>query len=680
MNIEKKLSEKTIEAIQSIYGKTVEKVTFEKTNPDFVGDLTLVVFNFLKISKKKPEDTANDIGNYLKMNVAEVADFNVIKGFLNIVIADVYWLNYLKSIIGKPFIQTSTEKDAPLIMVEYSSPNTNKPLHLGHVRNNLLGYSLSEILKAAGNKVIKVNLVNDRGIHICKSMLAWQKWGKGETPESSGMKGDHLVGKYYVKFDKKSRDFSNNLLNEIYKKLQPITIDPKYLIDETIYNFSLELPIWAAFAQADINRNSDVKKLEESLKDNSETWFNDLLNRIQKVIKNAKIKDDLKEIFIEVETLIKIKLPNIPLAKANEMLRNWEANDKPTRELWEEMNSWVYQGFAETYKMLGVDFDKTYYESNTYILGKNIIDEGLAKGVLNRRADNSVYIDLTADGLDEKTLLRSDGTSVYITQDLGTAVQRAEEEHFDKLIYTVGNEQDYHFKVLFLILKKLGYKWADGLFHLSYGMVELPEGKMKSREGTVVDADDLMKVMIETAATTTKELGKIEGFTDEEAEKLFRTIGLGALKYFILKVDPKKKMLFNPAESIDFNGNTAPFIQYNYVRIQALLRKVPNGVDFEGTGVFSQKINLLPKERVLIIHLYNFHAILSQAAAEYNPAIIANYVYDLTKEFSQYYHDTPILKEEEKELIVFRLHLSKTIGIAIKSSMNLLGIEVPERM
>jgi arginyl-tRNA synthetase len=596
MSIEKKLEVKIIEAIQTLYSATVEKVSLEKTNPDFVGDITVVVFNFLKISKKKPEETATEIGNYLKSNVSEVADFNVVKGFLNIVIEDSFWMNYLKSIYNEPFINTTLPLNAPTVMVEFSSPNTNKPLHLGHVRNNLLGYSVSQILRAAGNNVIKTNLVNDRGIHICKSMLAWKKWGGGETPESSGIKGDHLVGKYYVVFDK---------------------------------NYKLQI------ADCKLHGLSDEEAEKQA------------------------------PLMLEIQ----------------DMLRKWEAGDDETRTLWEMMNGWVYKGFEASYKMLGVSFDKTYYESNTYLLGKNIIDVGLANGVLMRRADNSVFVDLTADGLDEKTLLRADGTSVYMTQDLGTAVERFEEYKFDQLVYTVGNEQDYHFKVLFLILKKMGYKWADGLFHLSYGMVELPEGKMKSREGTVVDADDLMKEMINTAAATTKELGKAEDMSDSDAENLYRTIGLGALKYFMLKIDPKKKMLFNPADSIDFNGNTAPFIQFNFVRIQALLRKAKED-NFHFTGSLStiSLDDLLPKEKKLIIQLYNFNSTLNQAANEYSPAVIANYVYDLAKDFSQYYHDTPIFKEEKKELILFRLQLSKTIGIAIKSCMQLLGIEVPERM
>ncbi len=595
MNIEQILADKTKEALNALYNGEVATISFEKTNPLFIGDFTLVVFNFLKLSKKKPEETANDLGNYLKTNVAEIVDFNVVKGFLNLVVSDSYWLTYLKSIQNKPFISSELPADAPVVMVEYSSPNTNKPLHLGHVRNNLLGYSVAEILKAAGNKVVKTNIVNDRGIHICKSMLAWQKWGNGETPESSGMKGDHLVGKYYVSFDK---------------------------------NYKSQI--------------SDCKLKGMSDEDAE---------------KNAPLMLEIKE-----------------------MLLKWEQGDSDVRALWKMMNDWVYKGFEVSYKMMGVDFDKTYYESNTYLLGKNIIDDGLASGVLKRREDNSVYIDLTADGLDEKTLLRSDGTSLYMTQDLGTARQRYEENKFEILIFTVGNEQDYHFKVLILILNKLGYDWAKGLHHLSYGMVELPDGKMKSREGTVVDADDLMEEMIKTAAATTKELGKVEHLSVEEAEKLYKTIGMGALKYFILKVDPKKKMLFNPAESIDFNGNTAPFIMFNYVRVRAMLRKATDAGVYDEKNLISEDITILPKEKELIIKLYSFNSTLKEAANGFSPALIANYVYDLAKEFSQYYHDTPVLKEENKAIMNFRLHFSKTIGDAINSSMKLLGIEVPERM
>ncbi len=593
--IEQLLSEKTKEALNSLYGASVETVSFEKTNPDFTGDLTLVVFNFLKISKKKPEDTANEIGNYLKANVSEIADFNVVKGFLNLVISDSYWLNYFNSVKNKDFSSTKLPENAPVVMVEYSSPNTNKPLHLGHVRNNLLGFSVAEILKAAGNKVVKTNIVNDRGIHICKSMLAWQKWGNGETPESSGIKGDHLVGKYYVEFDK-------------HYKLEATDLKAKGMSEE-------------------------------------------------EAEKNAPL-----------------------VLQTKEMLLKWEKGDKAVRSLWEMMNGWVYKGFDVSYKMMGVDFDKTYYESNTYLLGKNIIDDGLAKGILKRREDNSVFIDLTADGLDEKTLLRSDGTSLYMTQDLGTALQRFEEVHFEKLIFTVANEQDYHFKVLSLILNKLGYSWAKGLHHLSYGMVELPEGKMKSREGTVVDADDLMSEMIKTAEATTKELGKVDNLTEEEAQHLYKTIGLGALKYFLLKVDPKKKMLFNPAESIDFNGNTAPFIMFNYVRVQAMLRKATDaGIHFDSSETM-EITSVLPKEKELIIKVHSFETIIQQAAKEFSPALIANYTYDLAKEYSQYYHDTSILKEENNEKKIFRLQLSNMVGNVIKASTKLLGIEVPERM
>ena len=584
-NIEEILEEKVKEALKSLYGLSVGKVAFEKTKKEFEGDYTLVVFPYVKASQKKPEDTANEIGTYLS-NSPEVKNFNVVKGFLNLTISDSYWLNHFLS-----NTEQGVNKTAKTIMVEYSSPNTNKPLHLGHVRNNLLGYSVAEILKADGNTVIKANLVNDRGIHICKSMLAWQKFGNGETPVSSGMKGDHLVGKYYVAFDKN------------YKKE----------IEELV--------------------------LSGSTKEEAE--------------KNAP---SMKEI--------------------QAMLLQWEAGDKETRQLWEMMNGWVYEGFAESYKKLGVDFDKTYYESNTYLLGKDVIKEGLEKNVFQSRADNSVFIDLTKDGLDEKTLLRADGTSVYMTQDLGTAIERFREyPKLDNLIYTVGNEQDYHFKVLFLTLKKLGYKWADGLFHLSYGMVELPDGKMKSREGTVVDADELIDEMINTARETTKELGKIDGFSDEEAEKLYYTIGMGALKYFMLKVDPKKKMLFNPKESIDFNGNTGPFIQYTYARIQSIKRKA--GEQANG------KIEVTApneKEKNLMRYLHDYPKAVAEAASNYSPAVIANYVYELVKEYNQFYHDCPILKEEDENKRLFRLQLSSQVGETIKLSMKLLGIEVPDKM
>jgi arginyl-tRNA synthetase len=595
MIIEHELQEATKQAFKTLYNAEVQSIHFEKTNPDFEGDFTLVVFNFLKISKKKPEETAIEIGEYLKHNVAAVAGYNVIKGFLNIVVDSDYWLNYFYSLHQNSFVPSLAASNAPVVMVEYSSPNTNKPLHLGHMRNILLGYSVSKLLESNGNRVIKTNLVNDRGIHICKSMLAWQKFGKGETPESSGLKGDHLVGKYYVEFDKH------------YK------------------------------------------------------------NEIADMLVNGITKEDAEQ-----------KAPLMQEAK--EMLRKWEANDTEIRNLWNTMNGWVYSGFEKSYNLIGVNFDKIYYESNTYLLGKNIIEDGLANGVLQRRDDNSVFINLTEDGLDEKTLLRSDGTALYMTQDLGTALQRYEQSGFEKLIFTVGNEQDYHFKVLFLILKKLGYAWANGLYHLSYGMVELPDGKMKSREGTVVDADDLMELMINTAQTTTTELGKAMDLSADEAKDLYRKIGLGALKYFILKVDPKKKMLFNPSESIDFNGNTAPFIQFNYVRIAALLRKANEMQLLSNSFDKLQAIELLHKEKQLIVKIYQYKSVLNQAATELSPAIMANYCYDLAKEYSQYYHDSPILKEANKNILCFRLKLSTLIGEVLKQAMSLLGIEMPERM
>ncbi len=584
-NIEDILEEKVKEALKSLYGLSVEKVAFEKTKKEFEGDYTLVVFPYVKDSQKKPEDTANEIGTSLSIT-PEVKGFNVVKGFLNLVISDSYWLEYF---ISNP--KTIIKKSTKTIMVEYSSPNTNKPLHLGHVRNNLLGYSVAEILKADGNTVIKANLVNDRGIHICKSMLAWKKLGNGDTPASLGIKGDHLVGKYYVAFDK-------NYKNEIEQLI-----------------------------------------LTGSTKEEAE--------------KNAP---SMKEI--------------------QAMLLKWEAGDEETRQLWKMMNGWVYEGFAETYKKMNVDFDKTYYESNTYLLGKDVINEGLEKKVFQSRLDNSAFIDLTKDGLDEKTLLRADGTSVYMTQDLGTAIERFKEyPNLDNLIYIVGNEQDYHFKVLFLTLKKLGYKWADGLFHLSYGMVELPDGKMKSREGTVVDADELIDEMINTARETTKELGKIDGFSDAEAEKLYYTIGMGALKYFMLKVDPKKKMLFNPKESIDFNGNTGPFIQYTYARIQSIKRKAG-----ENKGKIDQGVTPNEKEKNLIRYLHDYTKAVAEAASNYSPAVIANYVYELVKEYNQFYHDCPILKEEDEMKRTFRLQLSSQVGETIKRIMKLLGIEVPDKM
>lgn len=589
MNFEEVIKKQLSLALKSLYNFEGEVAhNIQKTKKEFVGDTTVVVFPYVKISAKGPEQTAEQIGNYLKEHCDIVDSFNVVKGFLNISLTTKFWLDYFNTNKSEIII---TNTHPQTILVEYSSPNTNKPLHLGHVRNNLLGFSVAEILKAAGNKVLKVNIVNDRGIHICKSMIAWEKYGAGETPETNGLKGDHLVGKYYVEFDKH------------YKK------------------------------------------------------------QISELIEQGATKEDAEK-----------KAPLI--LEAQEMLRKWESGDDQVIELWKKMNSWVYEGFDVTYKKLGVDFDKIYYESQTYILGKSIVEEGLKKGVFFKKEDGSVRIDLTQDGLDEKVLLRSDGTSVYITQDLGTAQVRAEEFNVDKMVYVVGNEQEYHFKVLKKILQKLEYPWADGIFHLSYGMVELPEGKMKSREGTVVDADDLIDEMVNAAGEITKELGKTEGLSDAQANELFNMIGMGALKYFILKVDPKKKMLFNPAESIDFNGNTGPFIQYTHARICSVMRKASDS-NWK-TGNSSVEPN--EKERSLIKLLYEYPATVLEAANGYSPALIANYVYELAKEYNQFYHDYSILKEENEAIKLFRLQLSQKVAGVIKHSMLLLGISVPERM
>jgi len=583
------------EALKNLYSLDAapETIAFQQTKKEFEGDLTIVVFPYVKVSKKGPEQTAAEIGEYLKANCNQVEAYNVVKGFLNISLTQSFWIGYFNQIIALPnFGTTQAKSDSPQVLLEYSSPNTNKPLHLGHIRNHLLGFSVAELLKATGNRVIKTSIINDRGVHICKSMLAWKRYGNNETPESTGMKGDHLVGKYYVAFDK------------VYKQ------EIASLVEQGM-------------------------KQEEAEK----------------------------------------KAPS--MLEVQDMLRKWEAGDKEVVDLWKMMNAWVYAGFDVTYKTLGVDFDKTYYESNTYILGKDMVAEGLQKGVFFKKDDGSVWIDLTADGLDQKLVQRADGTSVYITQDIGTAALRYKEyPELTKMIYTVGNEQDYHFKVLFLILGKLGYAWAKECYHLSYGMVELPEGKMKSREGTVVDADDLMQEMYDTAEATTKELGKIDGFTDEEAKELYRNISLGALKYFILKVDPKKKMLFDPKESIDFNGHTGPFIQYTYARIQSILRKA----NFVSTSDTAASIAMQAKEKDLIKIMHEFSQAVADAAKGYSPALLANYVYELAKVFNQFYHDITILKEENEELKIFRLNLAYKCGMVIKTSMNLLGINVPDRM
>lgn len=593
MNIEQHIITATLAAVKALYNQELpeSQLTLQDTRPEFEGQLTIVVFPIVRFSKKSPEVTANELGAYLRENVEDITGFNVIKGFLNLSISQAYWLNLFNNEVLKPdfgIIPSSGKK----VMVEYSSPNTNKPLHLGHVRNNLLGYSVSELLKADGAEVFKVNLVNDRGIHICKSMLAWQKWSNGETPESAGIKGDHLVGKYYVIFDK------------------------------------------------------EYKKEIDALKATGQT------------------EEEAKK--------------NAPLIKeAQSMLLAWENGDPEVKELWSKMNGWVYDGFAVSYKNLGVDFDKYYYESNTYLLGKDTVDEGLASGVFFKKEDGSVWIDLTEDGLDQKLVLRADGTSVYITQDLGTAQMKYDDFAMDESIYVVGNEQDYHFKVLFLILEKLGKTWAKGLHHLSYGMVDLPNGKMKSREGTVVDADDLVREMIETAKQKTEALGKINDFSDEEKETLYYNIGLGALKYFLLKVEPKKRLLFDPAESIDFQGNTGPFIQYTHARIKSLLNKS----GYSTNATLSTDLAISATELQMIMLLAKYPTEISIAAKGYSPASLANYLYEVAKMFNKFYHEVPpIIKEENAEMRQLRLNLSAVVANILKSGMRLLGITVPERM
>lgn len=595
--MEQILKNKVAEAILHLYGKEIDKdlIQIQKTRKEFKWDYTVVVFPLIATTGKNAKETGEEMGKYLLENMNEVAEYNLVKGFLNLLFNKSYWLRRFQEINSAPdYGIKKPDKDPKTILVEYSSPNTNKPLHLGHIRNNLIGYSLANILKANGHKVVKVNIVNDRGIHICKSMLAWEKWGKNETPESSGKKGDHLVGEYYVKFE---REYKKEVEELVAKGL-------------------------------DVESSRNTAPL---------------------------------------------------IQEAQEMLRKWEAHDKEVIFLWKRMNSWVDKGFDETYKALGVDFDKIYYESETYKLGRSIVLEGLEKGLLDKKDDGSVWVDLTRDGLDNKLLLRSDSTSVYITQDVGTAVQRYDEYNFNSQIYVVGNEQNYHFQVLKLILEKLNYKWAKDIYHLSYGMVELPEGKMKSREGTVVDADDLIREIIDTAREMSKELGKLENYTEDQKEEIFRKIGLGALKYFILKVDPRKNMTFNPIESIDFNGNTGPFIQYTYARIQSVLRKACE----EGTGIpekFLPVFNPNQKEIQIVKLLDRFPEIIVEAGESYSPALVANYCYELVKEYNQFYHDFPILKEEDVNTRDFRILLSKMTGKVIGKGMELLGIEVPERM
>ena len=595
MTIEKMLTQQVLEAVKACYGVelTEKDVQLQETRKEFAGDLTVVVFPFTRYSRKSPEETAKELGEYLKQNIEEVETYNVIKGFLNVVISSAYWIEVLNDVAKEEKYGYAKEPSGKTYMIEYSSPNTNKPLHLGHIRNNFLGWSVSEIQKANGHNVIMVNLVNDRGIHICKSMIAWEKFANGATPESTGTKGDHFVGDYYVRFDKE------------YK--------------------------------AQIKELMEQGKTEEEAK------------------KEAPI-----------------------LLEAQEMLRKWEAGDEKVVSLWRTMNDWVLKGFDETYKMMGISFDKVYFESQTYKKGRDLVLKGLADGVLYRKDTGSVWADLTGDGLDHKLLLRDDGTSVYMTQDIGTAYDRFNEFNMDQEIYVVGNEQNYHFQVLSLVCKKLGFDWADKIKHLSYGMVELPEGKMKSREGTVVDADDLIDEMIHTARTTSEELGKLDGYTKEEAEDVYRKVALGALKYFILKVDPKKTMMFNPKESIDFNGNTGPFIQYTYTRIKSVLRKAEEA----GVKIVPGDIHtaLTEKEQNLVKLIAKLPAVVKEAGDNYSPALIGNYAYELAKEFNQFYHDYSILKEENEQVRNLRLLLAQQCSVAIENAMGLLGIEMPERM
>jgi arginyl-tRNA synthetase len=595
--IEAKILEQTCEAVRKLYGHELKpgSIGLEKTKKEITGDFTIVVFALLKISRKSPEATATEIGSFLQQNMPEIAEFNVIKGFLNLVLSDHFWMKFLIKNAGRPDFGFHKSRQERPVVLEYSSPNTNKPLHLGHIRNNLLGFSLAEILKANGHKVVKVNLVNDRGIHICKSMLAYMKWGNHETPASTGIKGDHLIGKYYVLFSKN------------YK---------------------------------------------------------------------AEIHDLMEKGLTETEAEQQAPL----IVEAQEILRKWEAKDHETVDLWKRMNGWAYEGFDVTYQRLGVDFDHIYYESETYPHGKDLVMEGLEKGVLVQKEDDSIWADLRDDGLDEKLLLRADGTSVYMTQDLGTAQLRFDDYHPSSMIYVVGNEQNYHFDVLKRVLALLGKEYSSHIYHLSYGMVELPQGKMKSREGTVVDADDLMDEMLQTAEDTTRELGKANELSDEDAGKLFRTIGLGALKYFILKVDPKRNMLFDPIESIDFNGNTGPFIQYTFARIQSLLARADAAGYFWEDAAISLHLPLLPLEKDIIKRIYQFQETVVQAGEELSPAFVANYVFDLAKGFNQFYQELPVLKETDQEKVVLRLFMSKFTGSIIQKSMKLLGIDVPDRM
>lgn len=636
MNIQEVLTEKVKEAFETLYNATLESVEFQATRKDFEGDITVVVFPMLRVKKMNPAQLGQELGQYLTDNVAEVSRFNVVKGFLNLVIDDSYYLDFFASTNkNDTFGHTEPKDGESAVMVEYSSPNTNKPLHLGHIRNNLLGYSVAEIIKASGKKVYKTQIINDRGIHICKSMLAWKLFGNGETPQSTGLKGDKLVGNYYVEFEK------------VFQM-----------------EFSEWLKTTAGIDKIEIfaKKPETQKMLEEKFSEkyeNGEDLSEEIIKAFKKSFKN--------EYFANISVIG---------ADAQEMLRKWEAGDEEVVALWKQMNEWVYDGFAVTYTNLGVDFDALYYESKTYLLGKDFVQEGLEKGVFYKKEDGSVWCDLKDEGLDDKIVLRADGTAVYMTQDIGTAIQRVKDyPDIGGMIYTVGNEQDHHFKVLFLILKKLGFDWSKNLHHLSYGMVDLPSGKMKSREGTVVDADDLMVEMATTAKEISQELGKLEGYTDEEKEVLYKVIGMGALKYFILKVDPKKRILFDPKDSIDFAGNTGPFIQYTYARIQSIIRKA----DFDYSAEISG-IDIDIREKEIVKQLQGYPAAVQLAANNQSPAVIANYTYDLVKLYNSFFQNIYILGEEDEAKKVFRVQLSKKVGDTIKNAFALLGIEVPERM
>ena len=702
MSLQQILLENTQKAIAEHYGQHIENIEIQLTRKEFEGDYTLVLFPLLKLIKAKPEQIGEVLGSYLTKHVAEVTAYNVVKGFLNLSIADSYFLSFFGEIAAQDrYGTTPVTSESPAMIVEYSSPNTNKPLHLGHIRNNLLGFAMAKILEGTGKRVYKTQIINDRGIHICKSMVAWQRFGKGETPESTGMKGDKLVGKYYVLFEK-----------ELKKQTDPIRkefLDFNFSSDKTNSQVRLKRMV-EEFGELEIilkreeiyliSQNIDIEEIDKIDRDLGDIfrraiekeYINKLLldfkkKQTEEFLKSKKFKevekyikplvtvqDKIATILLEIN---KIARQNTSIMhQAQQLLRLWEQGDADTLALWKQMNQWVYDGFEVTYRNLGVSFDRNYYESETYLLGKDIVQRGLEQGVFYRKEDGSVWIDLTADGLDEKLVLRSDGTSVYITQDFGTAIKRIEEDFpkVEGMIYTVGNEQDYHFKVLFLILQKLGFAWAKNLYHLSYGMVELPNGKMKSREGTVVDADDLMEEMVQVAEELSQELGKLDGYDQQQKQQLYRVIGLGALKYYILKVDPKKKIAFNPQESIDFQGNTGPFIQYTYARIQSILRKAGELPALPTTG------ELHAKERELIKQLSLFASVVQQAADTYSPALIANYVYELVKEFNSFYQNVSILGEEDPIKRALRIHLSRKVGEVIATGFDLLGIEVPERM